>query len=149
MLDIIHAGLFDKPYQCVTCPVNLKGTLGNGLALYFKRRYSGLLEQYQALLTSGALVIGRPQLVRSHTGQLICLFPTKDDWKDPSEVRYIEEGLQFIVAETLGGMYHPIDSIAFPALGCGQGGLDFEVQIEPVMRHYLDPWCGEAIVCLQ
>lgn len=146
MLYIVSGDMFAKPYQCITCPVNLKGTLGNGLALYFKKRYSGLLETYQGLLASGELAIGRPQLVRTGTGQYICLFPTKDDWRDPSRPEYIEQGLQFIIDETLSGMYYCVDSIAFPALGCGKGQLDFERDVKPIMIRYLDPWCGEAVV---
>ena len=55
-------------------------------------------------------------------------------WRSPSKVDYIKAGLdKFInLYPKLG-----ITSIAFPALGCGNGELDFRTQIKPIMEHYL------------
>lgn len=48
----------------------------------------------------------------------------KQHWKDSSKPEYIAEGLDWFVKnyQKLG-----ITSIAFPALGCGRGGLSWEV----------------------
>lgn len=63
-------------------------------------------------------------------------FPTKHHWKDNSDLKKIEQGLvllvQMIVREN-------ITSIALPALGCGNGKLNFDRDVLPLMKRYLSP----------
>ena len=63
------------------------------------------------------------------------LFPTKKHWRNPSKLEYIEKGLEKFVKnwDRLGA-----NSIAFPRLGCGNGGLDWE-EVRPLMEKYLNP----------
>jgi O-acetyl-ADP-ribose deacetylase (regulator of RNase III) len=49
-------------------------------------------------------------------------FPTKRHWKDKSKLADIEAGLLALVQEVRA---HGIRRIALPALGCGNGGLDW------------------------
>jgi len=63
-------------------------------------------------------------------------FPTKTTWKKPSRIEYIEKGLQAFVK---GYENKGITSIAFPALGCGNGELNWEKQVRPLMEKYLEP----------
>lgn len=55
---------------------------------------------------------------------LIINFPTKDDWRNPSKKEYLIQGLQTFIDtyQELG-----VTSFAFPMLGVGCGGLDFDV----------------------
>lgn len=60
-------------------------------------------------------------------------FPTKEHWRNPSQMIWIEEGLQdlrrFIIE-------NEVKSIAIPALGAGNGGLDWqavEINIEQAL----------------
>jgi len=63
----------------------------------------------------------------------VLLFPTKRHWEKPAELEYIEDGLKdFIANWDLMG----IRSIAFPKLGCGNGGLDWD-EVRPIMERYL------------
>ena len=50
-------------------------------------------------------------------------FPTKRNWRDPSRYEYISDGLDALreYLNTLGSV-----SVAVPALGCGNGGLDWD-----------------------
>lgn len=57
----------------------------------------------------------------------------KDDWRDPSWLEYIEEGLRYLV-DNCAEMY--ITSLAFPALGCGLGGLEWST-VHPLMEREL------------
>lgn len=60
-------------------------------------------------------------------------FPTKNHWKGASKIEWIECGLEkFVSTYDEKG----ITSISFPKLGCGNGGLDWEV-VRPLMEHYL------------
>jgi hypothetical protein len=63
-------------------------------------------------------------------------FPTKKHWRQPSKPEYIEQGLKKFV-----DTYHVygITSISFPLLGCGNGELDWETQVRPLMEKYLQP----------
>jgi O-acetyl-ADP-ribose deacetylase (regulator of RNase III) len=63
------------------------------------------------------------------------LFPTKKHWRSPSKIEYIEKGL-----EKFARSYEDleIESIAFPRLGCGNGGLDWN-EVRPIMEKYLKP----------
>jgi hypothetical protein len=56
-------------------------------------------------------------------------------WRKKSQVAYIELGLKKFV-----DTYAPqeISSIAFPKLGFGNGGLDCEQQVRPLMEKYLN-----------
>jgi len=49
------------------------------------------------------------------------------------------KGLAYEFKQRFREMYaeYGIASIAFPALGCGAGGLDYESQVRPLMHHYL------------
>jgi hypothetical protein len=61
-------------------------------------------------------------------------FPTKKHWRNPSRVEYIQAGL-----ERFGEIYAEagILSIAFPQLGCGNGELNWQDQVRPLMEAHL------------
>jgi O-acetyl-ADP-ribose deacetylase (regulator of RNase III) len=49
-------------------------------------------------------------------------FPTKQHWRAPSQLSWVEEGLQDLRRFLLENQ---IKSIAIPPLGAGHGGLDW------------------------
>lgn len=57
----------------------------------------------------------------------------KDDWRNTSEIKYIESGLRKFVQTYQA---HGITSVAFPPLGCGLGGLDFSL-VKLLFEKYL------------
>ena len=73
-------------------------------------------------------------------------FPTKKHWRQPSRIDYIESGLRKFV-----DTYHiyGITSISFPLLGCGNGELDWETQVQPVMERYLEELPIDVFIHLQ
>lgn len=92
-----------------------------------------MFEQYRAACESGEFRIGSLLLYRSEHKSVLN-FPTKRHWKGKSRLSDIELGLETFVDryEELG-----ISSIAFPQLGCGNGGLDWESQVRPLMERHL------------
>jgi hypothetical protein len=54
-------------------------------------------------------------------------FPTKEHWKNPTRIEWIESGLRDLstVIRNNAIRNNAIRSIAIPALGCGNGGLDW------------------------
>ncbi len=139
MITYKHGDIFTSEAQCLVNPVNTVGVMGKGLALEFKRRYPRMFRVYKTLCEKGLLTIGFPWAWTSAAdGSYILLFPTKRHWRGPSLESYIEIGLRsFAERVTTNKFIYPIYSIAFPALGCGLGGLDFETQVKPLMEQYL------------
>ena len=124
MLTFIKGNIFYSKVQTLTVPVNTFGTMGAGLALSFKKRFNGLDKFYKSKCLSGELKVGKLVLYNGSPYQNILLFPTKINWKNKSLASYIDLGLESFVNsyKSFG-----IESIAFPALGCGLGELSWEL----------------------
>jgi O-acetyl-ADP-ribose deacetylase (regulator of RNase III) len=88
---------------------------------------------YKKVCNSKLFSIGKLQLYKDKE-KWILNFPTKYHYKNPSKMEYIETGLKKFVE-----IYKDkgITSIAFPQLGCSNGGLDWK-DVEPLMVKYLD-----------
>ena len=133
MLTYVTGSIFQSPAQTLVNTVNTVGVMGKGVALEFKKIFPEMFKQYQLLCENRDFKIGTLWLYRS-PNKWVLNFPTKENWRQPSRVNYIEVGLQKFV-DTYTQMN--IHSIAFPALGCGHGQLDFESQVQPIMESYL------------
>ena len=134
-MHLIKTGnIFESKMQTLVNPVNCVGVMGAGLALEFKRKYPDMFTFYQNACihkpVPPLLDTGNPVLYVSHDENTrIVLFPTKNHWKDPSKIEYIEKGLDaFVFKYREWG----ITSVAFPALGCGYGGLEWN-QVRSLM----------------
>ncbi|MCI7675089.1 MAG: macro domain-containing protein [Phascolarctobacterium sp.] len=134
MLYYLEGDIFTSPAQCIVNTVNIVGVMGKGIALAFKEKYPDMFAEYKKACTEGILNIGNLMIWRADDYVLL-LFPTKEHWRGKSKIEYIERGLQKFVE-----IYEreDIKSIAFPKLGCGNGGLDWE-EVRPVMEKYLKP----------
>lgn len=137
MITYIRGDLFESPAKVLVNTVNTKGVMGKGIALRFKRIYPDMFKIYRERCKQGRFNIG--QLLQYETpNKWILNFPTKEHWRNPSRVDYIEAGLHTFATEYAKSYIEDgITSIAFPALGCGNGELDFESQVNPIMAKYL------------
>lgn len=139
MIELVTGSIFDSDAECIVNPVNCVGVMGGGLALEFKHRFPEMYQDYKKICTDGILIPGRPYFWESMDDPqtMICLFPTKDHWKNPSTVQMIDEGMKHFHTVVLEEeLCH---SIAFPMLGSGLGGLNFEHQVLPLfVRHFHD-----------
>jgi O-acetyl-ADP-ribose deacetylase (regulator of RNase III) len=133
MILYVEGNLFNSPAQVLVNTVNTVGVMGKGVALEFKRLFPDMYEQYRILCEKGRFEIGMLWLYKS-PNKWVLNFPTKVHWRNSSKLSYIEAGLQKFV-DTYAEM--GIHSIAFPPLGCGNGQLDFESQVQPLMHEYL------------
>lgn len=133
MILYVDGNLFQSPAQVLVNTVNTVGVMGKGIALDFKRLFPEMYEQYRMLCEQKQFKIGMLWLYKS-SNKWVLNFPTKTHWRYPSKIEYVETGLKKFASsyEDLG-----IYSIAFPALGCGNGQLDFETQVQPLMESYL------------
>lgn len=133
MITYMSGDLFQSPAKVLVNTVNTVGVMGKGIALKFKRIYPEMFEAYRNHCERGQLQIGQ-LLLHKTPNKWVLNFPTKKHWRNPSRVEYIEAGLRKLHARCseMG-----ITSIAFPELGCGNGELDFEAQVKPLMERYL------------
>ena len=126
--------IFDSTAQTLVNTINCVGVMGKGLALEFKNRYPAMFDKYKSFCDKGVFKPGVLWIYKAEDGKWILNFPTKVDWRNPSELSYIEEGLKkFVEIWKEKG----ITSIAFPLLGCTNGGLDPNIVI-PLMEKYLN-----------
>ena len=133
MLRYVDSPLFESPARVLVNTVNTVGVMGKGVALEFKKRFPEMYVLYREHCTDRRLTIGRLWLYRT-LGRWVLNFPTKTHWKSPSRTDYIRSGLEKFVATYQD---RGVDSISFPLLGCGNGRLDFDTQVRPLMETYL------------
>jgi O-acetyl-ADP-ribose deacetylase (regulator of RNase III) len=125
--------IFDSPMQTLVVPVNCVGVMGAGLALAFANKYPECVNGYKAYCKEKLLAPGKIILSPLSENKYVLFFPTKDHWKNPSKIEYIQEGLEMFVKNYKKS---PISSVSFPKLGCGRGGLDWE-DVQPIMHEAL------------
>lgn len=126
--------LLGSKMQALINTVNCVGVMGKGIAFAFKQRYPDMFKEYQARCKRGAVKIGEPYVYQSGNRKIIN-FPTKKHWKNPSQIAYVEEGLQYLAAHL---KEWGITSMAIPPLGCGNGGLNWK-DVQPLIEKYLTP----------
>lgn len=116
----VRGSLFDSKAHALVNPVNTRGVMGAGLALEFRKRYPSMFLGYRERCDYGEVTTGMCYPYRVSEERTVINFPTKDHWRNPSEMSYIEGGLSYLVAnyEAWG-----IRSVSLPFLGCGLGGL--------------------------
>ena len=138
-MTVIYEGvgnIIENPAQTLVCPVNCIGVMGSGLALTSKLSCPGLYEAYRKQCKDGLLTVRNIFLYKPQYGPYVLCLPTKDHYRDPSKLEYIEYNLDNICKqyEELG-----ITSLAIPPIGCGLGRLDYIKNVKPLLYKYLDP----------
>ena len=142
MILYVQGDLFQSPAQVLVNTVNTVGVMGKGVALQFKRHFPEMYAKYRELCEKGDFNVGSLWLYKS-PNKWVLNFPTKRHWRQPSRIEDVDSGLRKFV-ETYSSM--GIHSIAFPPLGCGNGQLDFNSQVQPLMEKYLQPLPIEVFV---
>lgn len=119
--------------QALVNTVNTVGVMGKGIALQFKRAFPANYTVYRAACERGEVMLGAMFVHdRAVAGRhrYIINFPTKGHWRSSSRLVDIETGLADLVrvVAELG-----ISSVAVPALGCGNGGLEWR-DVRPLIE---------------
>jgi len=130
-IRIVYGDLFESKASCLICTVNLVGVMGAGVAKEFRDRHPDLYYRYKQLcrkhlLTIHTLMVYQPSNARYR----VVMVPTKRHWKDSSRLDDVEESIRALAAWC---NEHNVIDIAMPPLGCGNGGLDFESQVKPLI----------------
>jgi len=126
-IQLVTGNLLEQRVDAIVNTVNTVGVMGKGIALQFKRKWPANAKAYEAACKRGDVVPGK-MFVFDNGGlvepKFIINFPTKRHWRQPSRMSDIESGLIDLVAQV---KLLNIRSIAIPPLGCGNGGLDWNV----------------------
>ena len=125
--------IFDSKAKTLVNTVNCVGVMGKGIALEFKKKYPNMFDEYVQICERHELKPGQPYYYKDLLGNSVINFPTKDHWRSPSRLSYIEKGLDWFRDH-----YSELEitSVAFPPLGCGNGGLNWEM-VGPLMYEKL------------
>lgn len=132
MIKYTQGNLLEARAEALVNTVNTVGVMGKGIALMFKERFAENMRLYAAACKAKQVQTGRMFVTEVHEldgPRWIVNFPTKQHWKAPSQMVWVEEGLQdlrrFIVEKQL-------KSIAIPPLGAGNGGLEWAAVREKI-----------------
>lgn len=121
--------MFASDMQTIVNTVNCVGIMGKGIAQIFKKDYPAMFEDYAERCVRGEVRLGEPYHYKDLTGVSIVNFPTKGHWRAATRLEDVETGLDYFVKHF--GAWG-ITSVAFPPLGCGNGGLEWAT-VGPLM----------------
>lgn len=140
-VEVISGDLFESGAQTLVNAVNCVGVMGKGIALEFKSRFPDMYMDYQRRCRDGNVKPGVPYLYKhgwsprvNPRGPWVLNFPTKRHWRDPSRLEDIVAGLEYVRRHCHDWA---ITSMAVPALGVGNGGLEWGVVL-PVLQEHLE-----------
>lgn len=146
MIKYITGNILESSAEALINTVNTVGVMGKGIALQFKNAYHNNYKAYVDACKRNEIETGKLFLVKDsnlNTGnKLIINFPTKKDWRKPSEYSYIESGLDDLVRVI---NENKIKSVAIPPLGAGNGGLEWE-KVKKIIEQKLSNVDAEIIV---
>ena len=133
MIEFKQGNLLEEKAEALVNTVNCVGVMGKGIALQFKRAYPENFREYEKACKAKQVQPGK--MFTFPTGNLfnpkyIINFPTKRHWKGKSKIEDVSQGLMALVAEV---QHLEITSIAIPPLGCGNGGLDWNL-VKPMIE---------------
>lgn len=125
MITFTQGNLLEADADALVNTVNTVGVMGKGIALMFKEAFPENFKAYEKACKRGEVHVGRMFLTERQQlvgPKWIINFPTKEHWRQPSKIEWIEEGLEDLKRVIVE---KNIRSIALPPLGSGNGGLDW------------------------
>lgn len=135
MIHYTTGNIFNEPEGVViVIPVNTVGVMGKGLALQAKNLYPDVWHDYKYLTSSQSNKDFTPGDVVSASDEAFLLFATKEHWRNPSRLEWIDKGLKII--SNLSPTYYPM--IAIPPIGCGLGGLNWDDVNQMIINRLID-----------
>lgn len=129
--------LFSYPADAVCIPVNWRtkrngdAVMGAGVAKQAAERWPELPGFLGRVIRHHELAV---HAIRSDDGPYLVMFPTKQDWREPSSTALIERMVTQLVWFTTEYGWR---TVVLPRLGCGHGGLDWS-DVRPVLERHLD-----------
>ncbi len=129
---ITSGNIFNSKAQTLVNTVNCVGVMGKGIALQFKKLYPEMYLDYVDKCKLKEVKLTKPYLYKQILAPWILNFPTKDNWRSISRISDIIAGLKYL---ELHYKEWGITSLAVPPLGCGHGGLEWEIVAPALYKH--------------
>jgi O-acetyl-ADP-ribose deacetylase (regulator of RNase III) len=145
MIRYTEGNLLDADAEALVNTVNTVGVAGKGIALMFKEAFPENFRAYAAACKADEIVPGGLFITerRDMLGpRLIFNVATKDHWRQPSRLEWIDRGLAALREEIAA---RAVRSIAIPPLGAGNGGLDWDDVKPRVIRALGDLDCDVIV----
>ena len=121
-IEIIKGDLFSSGCKNLGHGVNVKGAMGAGIAVIFKKKFPNMFSEYKELCRSEMLQPGSCSLHFCDEYKIFNL-AIKNHWKDYAAYKHLFSSLMKMkdIAEE-----KEIKEIALPLIGGGLGGLEKE-----------------------
>lgn len=145
MVKFVSGDFFDYNADIRINTVNCVGVMGAGVALEFKKKYPDMFKAYVQVCKNKEIEPGRPFVWEERDLFSECIIvnlPTKVDWRNPSEYEYIEKDLCWLKNYLI--KFDNV-TVTLPALGCGHGGLNWNI-VKDMIMHYLSDIKAEVLV---
>src|SRR5690606_31120935 len=100
MIQSVKGNLLEDSAEAYVNTVNTVGVMGKGIALQFKQAFPNVFKQYEKDCKKGLVQVGKMHVLEVEgiaTPKYVINFPTKDHWRNPSKLEYIEIGLKDLV----------------------------------------------------
>lgn len=144
MLYLIQSGDIMRNEQSASSlviPVNCVGVMGAGLALHYSVKSLGGYRMYKRMCMDGQISIGNVGYVQETSYKVpykyTIFFPTKNDFRYPTELTWIGRGLASLVGEIDKFPALGEHGISIPALGCGLGGMSYDA-VYPLLTAFAE-----------
>lgn len=137
LIEYVTGDFFDYNADIRINTVNCVGVMGAGVALEFKNRYPEMFKEYVRVCKAGKIEPGKPYVWEEFDLFSRCIIinlPTKIHWRNPSEYEYIEKDLLWLKEYLSKKNSETV--VTLPALGCGHGGLDWNI-VKNQITYYL------------
>jgi hypothetical protein len=102
-----------------------------------------MFDDYAVKCKKGIIKVGKVDYFNA-CDKIIINFPTKQYFKYPSKIQWIEQGLIDFVNTY---KKHNVTSVAFPKLGCSNGKLNW-FEVKQLMEKYLTNLDIDVYICL-
>ena len=145
MIRFMQGNLLEADAEALVNTVNTVGVSGKGIALMFKEAFPENFRAYEAASKAGRITPGGLFIFERHDmlGPLYIInFATKQHWRNPSKLAWIQEGLKALRREV---EVRGIKSVAIPPLGAGNGGLQW-ADVRPLIEDALRDIATDIIV---
>ena len=136
--------MFDVEADVIVGTMNCVGIAGKGVALQLKQKFGQeFMAPYLNLCKKNILRPGTCQFQKGTTQDFI-YFATKDHWRDPSKLEWIESGLENMRRQI---EMRELESVVMSWPGCGNGGLS-RTDVKPLLEKYLGDLECEVTICM-